>query len=235
MRRPDWIFFDYGETLITEPCFDSDAGNRAVLAAARANPRGATVEDARKLASQINPMTRHLKDDLDVEAYSPSIQRLIFEILGVEFDISWERVDEIFWDNAAPGVAMPRVGELLKYLDDEGIHTAVISNMGFLSATLKSRIDRLIPENRFEFVMTSSEYFVRKPNPLLFQAALSRTGAKNAWYVGDNARCDILGGGGAGLHPVWIRQTGVKSPECDHDEIENLMEIKTLIENCARD
>ena len=211
MIRPDWIFFDYGETLITEPRFDADEGNRAVLATARTNPRGVTVKDVRKIAAQINPMSRHLKDDLDVEAYSPSIQRLIYEILGVEFDISWERVDEIFWDNAAPGVAMPNVGELLKYLAGEGIRTAVISNMGFLSATLKRRIDRLIPENRFEFVMTSSEYFVRKPNPLIFRAALSQANlpAEDVWFCGDQIDADVYGAQAAGIFPVWYEETAI--------------------------
>lgn len=235
MKRPDWIFFDYGETLIHEAYFDADAGNRALLKLAKANPRGATEADVHQLFKDINPRARHLKDELDLEVYSPSLQRLSYELLGVEFDMSWEKVDEIFWDNAAPGTAMPRVAEVMEYLDKKGIRTAVISNMGFSSPALKRRIDRLIPNNKFEFVMTSSEYFVRKPNPMLFRVALTKTGAQNAWYVGDNPRCDAEGSHGAGMHAVWIRGDGVKTPDCPHDEIPDIAGLIDLLEKCARD
>jgi len=199
------------------------------------NPRGITVDDVREVANMINPQARHLKDDLNLEAYSPSIQRLIYESLGVGFDISWECVDEVFWDYAAPGTAMPHAAETLEFLAENDIRTAVISNMGFMSSTLKRRIDRLIPNNRFEFIMTSSEYFVRKPNPLLFRVALTRTGAENAWYVGDNVRCDIEGSYGAGMHPVWIRQENIAAAECPHDAIDDLSGLKDMVLKCLRE
>lgn len=235
MTRPDWIFFDYGETLVHEAGFDTEAGNRRLLEIACSNPRGATLEDVSAVASEISPHSWHLKHELDIEVYSPSVQRLIFETLGVKFDISWEEADEVFWDYAAPGAAMPHADEMLEYIAGEGIKTAIISNMSFSSKTLKRRIDRLIPSNRFEFVMTSSEYFFRKPNPMLFKVALVRSGAKNAWYVGDNPRCDIMGGYDAGLHPVWIRQKGAPEPKWPHDSIDDLRGIKALLEKCARE
>ena len=89
---------------------------------------------------------------------------MIFDTLCVKFDISWEEVDEIFWDAAAPGEAFPHTGSVLKHLAAIGIKTAVVSNMGLTSHTLKRRIDRLIPGNRLEFIMTSSGYFFRKPS-----------------------------------------------------------------------
>jgi putative hydrolase of the HAD superfamily len=38
--------------------------------------------------------------------------------------------------------------------------------MGWSGKALEARIDRLLPENRFEFVIASSEYMIRKLNPL---------------------------------------------------------------------
>ena len=233
MQRPDWILFDYGETLIHEARFDAMAGNRRLLEIASSNPRNATIEDVRAMVEKINRHALHLKHDLDVEVYSPSIQRLVFDTLCVKFDMSWEEVDEIFWDAAAPGEAFPHTGGVLTQLADIGIKTAVISNMGFSSRTLKRRIDRLIPGNRLEFIMTSSEYFFRKPNPMLFDAAIARSGAKNAWYVGDNPRCDIHGAHDAGLHPVWIRRKDCSPPQCPHDAVDDIGELIELVEKCS--
>ena len=67
------------------------------------------------------------------------------------------------------------------------------------------RINRLIPENAFEFIITSSNYIFRKPNKRLFELALEKADLKpdEVWYVGDQYECDIKGALGAGLMPVW--------------------------------
>ena len=67
MQRPDWILFDYGETLIHETRFDAMAGNRRLLEIASANPRNVTIEEVCSMVEKINRHTLHLKNDLDVE------------------------------------------------------------------------------------------------------------------------------------------------------------------------
>jgi putative hydrolase of the HAD superfamily len=235
MTTPDWIFFDYGETLVHERRFDAMAGNRRLLEIASENPGGVTAGDVCTMADRINPIAYHLKDELDVEVYSPSLQRLIFETLRVKFDMSWEAVDEVFWDAAAPGTAMAHAEETLLYLADKGIKTAVISNMGFSSHALRRRLDRLIPGNSFEFIMTSSDYFFRKPSRMLFDAAIARSGAENAWYVGDNPRCDVQGAHDAGLFPVWIRRKDVCAPECPHVALEGVGGLRNLLDGCSKE
>ena len=231
--KPDWIFFDYGETLIHEKKFDSIAGNRRLLEIASENPRGATLDDVRRIADEITEISHKVKHGLDVEMYSPAVQRLIFENLGVKFSIPWEKVDEEFWDASAPGSAMPGAAEALNKARDLGIRTAVISNMGFHAETLRRRLDRLLPGNALEFIITSSQYALRKPHKLIFGAALTRSGARNAWYVGDNLRCDLLGASDAGLYPVWISAHAPQEEVARvHTRISCIGELVNLLDLC---
>ena len=56
---------------------------------------------------------------------------------------------------------------MLDFLNQHGIRSAVISNLLWSGAALTERLNRLLPNNQFEFVMTSSDYFMRKPNRIL--------------------------------------------------------------------
>lgn len=48
-------------------------------------------------------------------------------------------------------------------------------------------MNKIFPENQFEFVIASSDYGVMKPNRYIFQAGIVKSGleAKDIWYVGD--------------------------------------------------
>ena len=48
------------------------------------------------------------------------------------------------------------------------------------------RINRLLPKNNFEFIITSSNYIFRKPHKRLFDLALEKAGLRpeEVWYIG---------------------------------------------------
>ncbi|MFG3532741.1 HAD family hydrolase [Streptomyces sp. NPDC047917] len=57
-------------------------------------------------------------------------------------------------------------------------------------------------------VAVSGDLEIRKPDPRLFQLAVSRCGANlldGGWMVGDNPAGDIGGGQRAGLRTIWLR------------------------------
>ena len=62
-----------------------------------------------------------------------------------------------------------------------------------------------MPGHTFEFIIASSEYMFRKPNRRIFHLALEKAGLgpEDAWYIGDNYECDVVGAREAGLFPVW--------------------------------
>ena len=121
-----------------------------------------------------------------------------------KLDISLPEAEEILWTAASPGACMPCVHELLSCLQQRGIRSGVISNIGWSGAALTRRLNRLLPENHFEFVIASSEYGLRKPDRFLFDLALQKAGLSpdDVWYCGDNLHADVCGAHGAGIFPV---------------------------------
>jgi HAD superfamily hydrolase (TIGR01509 family) len=63
-------------------------------------------------------------------------------------------------------------------------------------------------------LITSEDVGVPKPNPLIFEAALQRLGARpeETVLVGDNWQADVLGALAVGIRPVWLNRLGVARP-----------------------
>ena len=212
------VIFDYGHTLLYEKGFDFKRGYRAIFEHVSNNPNGVT-------SDEMHELSEGLFGDMQVcrmhgyEIHEFPLLRCAFEALGVEFSLPIEDLENILWTNCSAGGKMPYVSELLEYLKHEGIRTGVISNIGWSGGALKRRIERLLPEGNFEFVITSSEYAVRKPNPLLFRVALQKAGLSpdEVWFCGDNISADVIGAHNAGIFPVYYDFTGEKDPTVKSD------------------
>ncbi|MCI9142579.1 MAG: HAD-IA family hydrolase [Lachnospiraceae bacterium] len=213
MITPKMILFDYGQTLVAEQKFDGVKGTEAVLQYAVRNKYHLSAEQVQARATEINrefgrfdPEKRHL---FQIEIPNTMFTPYLYESLGIEIALSNSEIDIVFWDAAAPGVPTKGVQNFLRYLQEKNIRTGVISNISYAPSVVARRINRLLPDNAFEFIITSSNYIFRKPNKRLFELALEKADLKpdEVWYVGDQYECDIKGALGAGLMPVWY--TGV--------------------------
>lgn len=209
MERPKMILFDYGQTLINEAKFDGVRGTAEVLKYAVGNKYNRTVEEIQQEADAINrelgrfdPKLRHLRQ---VEIPNHAFTKYLYESLGIQFSIPAGQIDRIFWDAASPGTTTKGITEFLSFLKGQGIRTGVISNISYDGAVVSERIHSLLPDNEFEFIIATSEYLFRKPNRRIFELALGKAGlpASEAWYIGDDYECDIVGAAGVGMMPVW--------------------------------
>ena len=209
MKIPKMILFDYGQTLVAEQKFDGVKGTEAVLQYAVKNKYHLSAEQVQARANEINrefgrfdPEKRHL---FQIEIPNTMFTPYLYESLGIEIALSNSEIDRVFWDAAAPGVPTEGVQSFLRYLQEKNIRTGVISNISYAPSVVARRINRLLPDNAFEFIITSSNYIFRKPNKRLFELALEKADLKpdEVWYVGDQYECDIKGALGAGLMPVW--------------------------------
>ena len=221
MNKPKMIIFDYGHTLLWERDFDFGRGYRAIFEHVSANPNGVTSDEMQELSEGIFNDVQVCRTN-GFEIHEFPLLRCASEALGVEFSLPLEDIETILWTNASNGGKMPHISELLAYLKSEGIRTGVISNIGWSGGALKRRIERLLPEGDFEFIITSSEYAVRKPNPLIFKVALQKSGLKpdEVWFCGDNIKADVNGAHGAGIFPVYY--------DCIDGEIDSLAKSGTL-------
>ncbi|MDE7001053.1 MAG: HAD-IA family hydrolase [Lachnospiraceae bacterium] len=209
MKTPKMILFDYGQTLVAESKFDGVRGTAAVLQHAVRNKYNLSAEQVQARANEINqefgrfdPEKRHL---FQIEIPNTMFMPYLYESLGIEIALTNAEIDTIFWDAAAPGAATEGVEDFLKFLKNRGIRTGVISNISYAPSVVAARINRLLPENAFEFILTSSNYIFRKPHRRIFDLALEKADLRSdeVWYIGDQYECDVKGALNAGLYPVW--------------------------------
>lgn len=78
----------------------------------------------------------------------------------------------------------------------------------------------------FETVTNSEEVGVKKPNPLIFEHALKKSGAEvnESIMIGDSYEADILGAENIGMRTIFFNYHGEKIPK-KYDEVSNLMDI----------
>lgn len=247
MRKPEMLLFDYGNTLVYEPAFDREAGFRAVLAYATANPRGVRPPELAEAYAPALDKLMSASRAAGADIMDMCFKRLIYEELGLCFSLDQAALELVFWDAAGPGRPMPGIGGFLAELAKRGIRSAVLSNMNFREENLKARIRRLLPDNRFEFILCSCEYGTRKPAPEFFRLALCKAGlgAEEVWYVGDNPRADIWGAHQAGLYPVYYdcpdlpcpyrSPADAAMPDCPHLRITEWGELLEALDGMDSD
>ncbi len=241
MKYPKMMLFDYGHTLLYEPGWDPVKGNEELLKYATKNPNNCTFEDVRKSAELI--FGKHMENvrKIGYEISGQIGDKVLYEYLGIEFSLTPLEMETVFWNGASMGAIMPDTDKMLDHINRNGIRSAVISNLLWSGPALTERLNRLLPNNQFEFVITSSDYFVRKPNRILFDIALQKSGisADEIWYCGDNPQADIEGASQVGIYPVWYDNDTEKNykdrsaeylPHCEHLHIHTWNEMIDLLE-----
>ena len=232
MKIPKMVLFDYGQTLIAEQKFDGVKGTEAVLQYATRNKYHLTAEQVQVKANEINqelgrfnPGKGHL---LQMEIPNIMFTPYLYESQGIEIALSNSEIDTVFWNAAAPGTPTEGIEGFLEYLKNKGIRTGVISNIAYAPSVVAERINRLIPENTFEFIITSSNYIFRKPNRRIFDLALEKAELQpeEVWYIGDQYECDVKGSMNAGLLPVWY----VGAIDLPYVEDKDILTVKTWSE-----
>lgn len=213
MNKPSMIIFDYGHTLLHEPEYDFLRGEKELYKHVVKNPNNLTVEEIESFGSDLFQKA-HICRTQGFELHQLQMMRLQYEYLGIELDISYEEAEILLWNHVSRGACMPYVEEMLDYIKERGIRSGVISNIGWSGNALKDRINRLLPNNQFEFIIASSEYGIRKPNPMIFELALQKAHLQpsDVWYCGDNIRADVYGARGVGIFPVLYDDKTIENP-----------------------
>ncbi len=232
MKIPKMILFDYGQTLIAEQKFDGVKGTEAVLSYAVKNKYYLSAEQVQARANAIkqelgrfDPEKRHL---FQIEIPNTMFTPYLYESLGIEIALSNSEIDTVFWNAAAPGTPTEGIEHFLEMVGNKGIRTGVISNISYAPSVVAERINRLLPANTFEFIITSSNFMFRKPNRRIFDLALEKAGlqADEVWYIGDQYECDVKGSLNAGLFPVWY----IGAIDLPYTEDKSILTIKTWSE-----
>jgi putative hydrolase of the HAD superfamily len=207
------VIFDYGHTLLHEPDCNFLHGEKEVYKHIIKNPKKLSIDEIYKFGEELFQKSDGCRKQ-GFELHEWQILRLKYEYLGIELDISYGEAEKILWDHVSWGACMPLVEEMLDCLKENGIRSGVISNLGWSGNALTERINRLLPNNQFEFIIASSEYGIRKPNPMIFELALQKANLQpsDVWYCGDNIKADVYGSRNAGIFPVFYEEEMVENP-----------------------
>ena len=203
MRRPEALLFDLWGTLINSVAFDPVRGHAAVLQTCE-NPNGVSLEQIMDLGRRIVDATVAREEEAALEYTQASLLRMIADAFGLRPRISTEECEWMFWHACIQVNLIDGVDDLLRELDALGMPMGVVSNSSFTAATLEREMERQGIRRYFRFVISSADYGVRKPDPLIFEVALRRLGleAGRVWFTGDNVGYDIIGAHQSGLFPV---------------------------------
>lgn len=242
-KKPKMIIFDYGNTLLCEPNFSFLRGEEALFEHIRKNKNGLTPKQiydfGQKLFEQIG-----IVREVGMELHERQFQRFLYEYLEIELSISFLDAEKILWDNVSGCALMPNVDIMLDFINLNGIRSGVISNIGWSGAALTERINRMLPRNQFEFIITSSEYMFRKPSPMLFELALKKAklDTEDVWFCGDNIKADVEGSAAVGIFPVWYddevmdnpwrEQNKDVHPSCNYLHIHDWHDLIVALESC---
>lgn len=138
---------------------------------------------------------------------------LILEQVGVERSDRTERAlaalsayhaTHNLWEHVEPDVV-----PVLTALRERGLRLVVVSNA---NGRLRHLFDRLDLARWFDVLLDSHEWGVEKPDPRLFELALTQSGAEAATtaHVGDLYHVDVAGARRAGLaHAVLYDPAGL--------------------------
>jgi putative hydrolase of the HAD superfamily len=205
MTGPRAVLFDLGDTLLQQVSFDPEAWADSLPGPS----------EARELLRTLTRDFRHVRDSSPVELRMGACLRHLHERLGLPFDRPPEELELAFWQATSRMAPEPGVGPVLEALARRGLALGVVSNSMFAGEVLRWELARHGLAAPFRFILSSSDYGLKKPHPSIFQTALVRLGLSAAavWHVGDSFANDVAGGAAAGLRAVWYNPSRAAAPE----------------------
>ncbi len=214
MREPQAILFDIGGTLWEELEFDPHRGTEQVLALASENPNGTTADEVLARLEEFERDLFERRESAWLEISPYAVHRLVYEPAGVRFARPFEAIELAFWRAAMRVVPIHGAVQAVRNAAGCGIPLAVVSNSTFTSRTLEWQLGEIGLGELFEFVISSGDYVVRKPHPLIFQTAARKLGfePRDIWHVGDSLVFYVAGAASAGMQAIWFDAVGEKAP-----------------------
>jgi putative hydrolase of the HAD superfamily len=211
---PQGFLFDYGGTLVEEVGFDARAGNEWLLSRASHRPANVGIDDLLQRARRITREVSDRRDETRVETPWPTMTRLIHDFLGIRFDLPMADLEMGFWQASVRTRPMPGVLPALERFRERGIRLGVVSNTSFSESIIRYELDKHGLADQLDVVVVSSEYAVRKPDPLLLDTAAARLGVipQRIWFVGDRLDTDIAGAKAAEMTAVWFNIHEARDP-----------------------
>jgi putative hydrolase of the HAD superfamily len=230
LKRPEGIVFDLGQTIVDDLAFDVRRCYERIESYL-VGERGS--RDLYELSlEQMEDLQRRKASLLEVPFVS--FIRILASRHGLAFRGTWEEIEREFLKAANPIGAVEGARSVLEVLRGEGIPLGIISNSAFSGSALSDQLAELGLREFFDFLISSSDFGLRKPHRYLFEAAARqmRLQTQNVWYLGDRIDTDIAGARAAGMVGVWFERGGSPTPDVREADakVHSWGEFRSLVE-----
>ncbi len=202
------IFFDLGETLVTQNIEDNMVTRRALKEIAKLLPQRASEKDLFDIYRKGYRVNHSLRSRHLVEIPVHSwMRQLLRNALGGEPDDMLVRkaISIIVSTRAANAIAFNDAKPTLETLSKHARKLSIISNVSSHEVALRI-LERVGLGKYFDTVVTSAQTGIRKPDPGIFLYALMELGLKphEAMHVGDSEVHDVRGAKATGIGTVLV-------------------------------
>jgi len=220
-HRAKAVFFDLGETLVTQNIEDNMVTRKALQDIRRILPKKVPVDTMFSLYQKGYAVNDAIRSEYNVEI--PILiwmRRLLEKLIGQEptSQLVSKCVRIIVERRAANAIAFDDAHSTLYRLAGRKVKLGIISNVSSHEVAT-GILKKVRLEHFFDLLVSSASTGIRKPDPGIFQYALRRLdfSPSEAVIVGDSERHDIRGGKSAGLQTVLVnRRASIEDSEADH-------------------
>ena len=207
-KKPKMILFDVGGTLFNGGKFLLYNGLDKLRLAAQ-NPEVTDTDTLVKLWEEyMDDVNNSLKSKSGATLDMPlsAVIRYMTMNTGLHYSLSMPEQEEIFDRFNSERKVIDGVPELLSTIHSLSIRAAVISNNAMSGDGLALAIKRWIPNEKFEFFLTSADVLLAKPDKRIFESAATyaHLSTQDCWYCGDGFVPDVCGSFNSGMTPVLI-------------------------------
>jgi HAD superfamily hydrolase (TIGR01549 family) len=200
---PKAILFDLGGTLLHETRLEREAAVSWLLNLAGALRPEVLKPQLLEFYSEIILSLRAGGTEFPVLGFL----KLALELAGASSDAT-EELELEFWKQLCSMEPLPGIEAVLAELKRRKIKMGVVSNSFCSHGVLRYELNRNGLLEAFQCIISSADYGIQKPHPLIFKVALARLGCDpcEAWFVGDNFKKDIVGASSVGMRGVWLTE-----------------------------
>ncbi len=220
------IFFDLGETLVTQNIEDNIVTRRALVEVARMLPTPASGIDLFRIYQRGYKINHRVRSRHHVEIPIQTWMReLLTRVLGgyPPSRLIQQAIGTIVKRRATNAIAFKDARSTLEKLADHRFELGVISNVSSHEVAIEI-LRRVRLHRYFDFVVTSAQTGIRKPDPGIFLYALrqSKLKPREAVHVGDSEVHDVRGAKPVGMTTVLVRsRQGLFHTDADY-QLRNL-------------
>lgn len=202
------ILFDMGNTIFSEREYYPELGIKKLIEMSN-NCEKISYEDIAKVYYEIEKETFLRSTNSLIEFTFHNFVKVLFSHFGLELSRSLYEIELEFWKSAYRFVKLePGVLKVLKDIKSMEIPIGVVSNSFIGSNTLMFEFEKHHIREYFDVIVSSADYGILKPHPLLFKVAARKVNCKleEILFIGDSYKSDVCGALNVGMKAIWYNK-----------------------------